>query len=132
MRGRTSFATLAAILALAACAGGPTEPARACIGGLVQAGGAIYHLAMTPVTAAEAGELYVVVQRERGCEDGGAMTVADSAYTPGQPEPWRDGDANSLPVGTRLYLRVGTEPGQELVAEHSSGTWLRFVRDGHR
>ena len=128
MRGRTSFATLAAILALAACAGGATGPAALCAPAVVQARGATFAWADL-TTPAEAGELYAVVQRERACEDV-IVTVADSAYTPRQRNPWLDGDAMGLTVGTQLYVRVGSEPGQELVAEQSPGRWIRLTRLG--
>ncbi len=128
MRVSTSIAPLGILVALAACNAGPTAVAGSCVNSpVVQANGAVF-TTRGPATAAEAGAVVAMVARERGC-DTTVVTVADSA-APRPRAPWVDGDAFLLSVGTRLYARVGSEPGTELVAERTPGEWVRMVVKG--
>lgn len=133
MRLSRAAAAFAAIVVIAACAGGEaTGPAGSCIGMFARAQGATYYphadYAGAPKPS-EAGALFAVVQRERKCEMP-PVTVTDSAYPVYKHDgPVVDGDAMLLRVGTRLYMRVGSEPGQELVAEYAPGEWVRLVRE---
>ena len=128
MRLTTSVAALGIVVALAACNGGVTTPSGLCSGApVVRANGAVF-AAGGPASADEAGALFATVTRERVCESP-PVTVTDSA-PPRPREPWVDGDGYMLKVGTRLYQRVGSKPGQELVAEVKAGEWVRLVREG--
>ncbi len=128
MRISKPIAALGILVALAACNGGPTAVAGLCVNSpVVHANGAVF-TTRGPATAADAGAVVAVVARERGC-DTPVITVADSA--PPRPRaPWVDGDAFLLSVGTRLYSRVGSEPGTELVAERTPGEWVRMAVKG--
>lgn len=126
MRNAISAAALAALVAVGACSIEATMPEALCTGDpAVQAHGAFF-TAVGPAAATEAGPLYVVVTREHtGCQDG-TVTVTDSA-APSPSLAWVDGDAFRLSAGTPVYVRVGTPPGQELVAERAPGEWIRLV-----
>lgn len=132
MRIPSSVAALGILVALAACGkGGVTTPSGLCIGDpVLRANGANY-IGRGPATAAEAGALVTVVARERSsaCNDV-IITVADSAAPRRRHDPWVDGDASMLRVGTQVYERVGGVPGQELVAQRSPGEWVRLVVQG--
>jgi hypothetical protein len=128
MRITTPVAALGILVAMAACTGGLTTPSGSCSGApVVRANGAVF-AASGPASADEAGALFAVVARERACESP-PVTVADSA-PPRPREPWVDGDGYMLKAGTRLYERVGSKPGQELVAERAPGEWVRLMREG--
>ncbi len=128
MRIPKAIAALGVLVALAACNGGPTAVAGSCVNTpVVQANGAVF-TTRGPAAAAEAGAVVAVVARERGC-DTPVITVSDSA-APRPRAPWVDGDAFLLGVGTRLYARVGSEPGTELVAERTPGEWVRLAVKG--
>lgn len=129
MRISTFVPVLAALLALA-CEGGVTTPSGLCSGQpVVRANGATF-TARGPATAAEAGALFAVVARERtGCNDV-IIIVTDSAAPRRRADPWVDGDASMLRVGTELYERVGGVPGQELVAQRAPGDWVRLAVPG--
>jgi len=130
----TTYAAVLAILAAAACGGGgPTVPSGLCTGeAVVRVNGAVFTgRGSGSATAAEAGALVTTVARERAwrCDDV-VITVTDGAAPRPRHDPWVDGDAMLLKAGTRLYERVGSEPGQELVAERAAGDWVRLVRQG--
>lgn len=132
MPNRLAAAALAALLTAGGCSEVTIAPAGLCVHA-VQAQGTIFVLDVSATaTAAEAGALFAVVQRERNeCIHGMPVTVTDSTPPPPPREPWVDGDAFGIPAGTRLYERVGPEPGQQLVAEISPGTWWLLHRS-HR
>ena len=121
-------AACAALMAIAACAGGDaTGPAALCPGMIARVQGADYHWAGSAAPG-EAGPVFDVVKRERKCVDV-IGTVTDSVNPVFEHEgPVVDGDAMLLAAGTRLHVRLGTEPGQELVAERSPGEWVRLAR----
>lgn len=128
MRNPTAAAALITLFALGACRQEPTGPQASCSGApVVQAQGTIF-VATGPAAASDAGAVYAVVTRERSdaCNDV-IVTVTDSAAIDNDPaasQPWVDGDATGLKSGTPLYVRVGTQPGEELVAERSPGEWV--------
>jgi hypothetical protein len=130
MRLSRAAAAVAAVVAIAACAGGEaTVPEALCPPPMVRAQGNWYDFA-GGTNAGEAGAIVGVVQRAHRCNDT-VVTVTDSVNpTPStsKSEPWVDGDAGGLPVGTRLYERVGSVAGQEIVAEMGGGHWWLFRR----
>ncbi len=129
----TMSATVLGILAVVACGqGGPTAPSGSCIGDpVVRVNGALFTgRGPGSATAADAGALVTVVTRERGGCNDVVIMVTDSAAPRRRSDPWEDGHASMLRVGTRVYERVGSEPGLELVAERAPGEWVRLVLHG--
>lgn len=124
MRYLAAVAAAASFVALA-CSGGPTETAASCAPFVTRAQGAVF-VGGGQASAAEAGPVFSVVQRQRKCEDV-FVIVTDSAAPAPKRDPWADGDS-FLPAGTKLYQRAGSEPGQELVVEYAPGEWVRLVK----
>ena len=132
MRLSRGAAAIVALVVIAACAGGEdTLTGASCPPPMVHAQGIWYGFAGS-ASPGEAGAIVGVVQRERSsrCNDTVVTVTGSPNPTPStsRSEPWVDGDASGLRVGTRLYARVGSEPGQQIVAELGDGRWWLFTR----
>ncbi len=116
--------TFGCIVAPVACSTPTLEPQGSCIGAGVLLQNTFFVMRGL-ASASDAGPVYGVVKRERGCEDV-FVTVTDSV-APGPPEePWIDGDATGLGVGTLLYVKSGEAPGARLVVRTTTGDWIEL------
>ena len=124
MKRLLPLALLGTALVAGACSGGPVASKGACTT-VAQVGGTLYARSAPPPANAVVGPEYARTLRQRTCDD---VIRYEGDKGPAPVEPWQDGDALALPVGTPLYELEGSSPAEVLLARHPGGEWMEMRR----